>query len=81
MSEIDIERLNWDADYWDGCGAPEDATHVGNRWGKNSERGFMPCWYRLGDGAYFYYPEDQQWEPCKGEPCHTPIIPRPPKRA
>lgn len=81
MSDIDVDRLKWDADYWDECGAPEDAAHVGNRWDKQPERGFKPCWYRLGDGAYFYYPEYRQWEPCaNGEPCHIPTIPRPTKQ-
>lgn len=82
MSDIDVDRLKWDADYWDEYGAPENATHVGNRWDKQPERGFKPCWYRLGDGAYFYYPENRQWEPCaNGEPSHIPTIPRPPKKA
>jgi hypothetical protein len=46
MSEIDIERLKVDADYWSLCGAPEDATHYA------PEEGVLdPCWIKF-DGQW-----------------------------
>ena len=76
---IDTKRLATDAAYWDECGAPEDATHVGNRLGGQPERFFKPCWYKEGaEGFSFMYPEDGKWNPCvTGAPSHKPIITRP----
>ena len=76
---INTKRLATDAAYWDECGAPEDATHVGNRWNDQPKREFKPCWYKAeAEGFYFMYPEHVWWTPCaSGAPSHKPIIPRP----
>lgn len=76
MSEIDIERLKVDADYWDVL-APPTATHYCK--GGNEKRGFWEIWTE-GVVSYFVAGEWQYYKK-QGYCAHWDRIPRPPKKA
>lgn len=72
MGEIDIKRLKVDADYWDECGAPEDASDYalllgGGTWLKCDEEGCPQLWHM----------RFSEWRSWVGDARPEKIIPRP----
>lgn len=52
--DIDIQRLKVDADYWDECGAPEDATHY------SVCEDLVSPWHKVIGSTVSYFVEDSK---------------------
>lgn len=77
--EIDIKRLAVDREYWDECGAPEDAEFYAP-----AESNLVPAFYRIDKESgvkYCHLGRGDRWDESAAGRDLSRAIPRPPKKA